>query len=285
MVYLQEFTFPDRNMDEQFVNEYVRRTCYNTVYPFGVLSRRQTGCLEFEPVTILYGGNGSGKTTALNVMAEALGLSRDSRYNRSNFFEDYIGLCRYRLCGKVPSQSRIITSDDVFDYFLNIRSLNDGLHAHREELLEEYMDAKYADFKFHSLQDYEQLKKVNQVRSCSQSRFVKQNQMENVREYSNGENGFRYFTEKIRDGGLYLLDEPENSLSPEKQLELGQFIEDSARFYGCQFIIATHSPLLLGMRGVEIYDMDENPVRRRKWTELKNVRLYYDFFKAHEQEF
>ena len=45
--------------------------------------------LDFESVTILYGGNGSGKTTVLNVIAEKLGLERDTLYNRSNFFEDY----------------------------------------------------------------------------------------------------------------------------------------------------------------------------------------------------
>ena len=64
----------------------------------------------------------------------------------------------------------------------------------------------------------------------------------------------RYFTEKILDGGLYLLDEPENSLSPQKQLELLQFLEDSVRFYDCQFIIATHSPFLLSLKGARIYD-------------------------------
>lgn len=64
-----------------------------------------------------------------------------------------------------------------------------------------------------------------------------------------------------------------------------RFLEDSARFFGCQFIIATHSPFLLAMRGAKIYDMDEDVVDVKKWTELSNVRAYFEFFKKHEGEF
>ena len=107
----------------------------------------------------------------------------------------------------------------------------------------------------------------------------------NIREHSNGESAFLYFAEKIKENGLYLLDEPENSLSPEKQQELLRFLEDSARFFGCQFIMATHSPFLLSMRGAKIYDMDEEVVDVKRWSELANVRAYYTFFKEHEKEF
>ncbi len=136
-----------------------------------------------------------------------------------------------------------------------------------------------------SMVDYEQLKKVNKSRSKTQSRYVRSELMDNVREYSNGESAFKYFTEKIGEHGLYLLDEPENSLSPKRQLELMGFIEDSVRFFGCQLIISTHSPFLLGMKGARIYNLDENPVKLQSWTELENVRIYYEFFKGHEKEF
>ena len=102
--------------------------------------------------------------------------------------------------------------------------------------------------------------------------------MDNVRELSNGESALKYFTEKIGENGLYILDEPENSLSPVRQLELKKFIEDSVRFFGCQFIISTHSPFLLAMPGTKIYDLDETPVSVKKWTELENVRVYREFF-------
>ncbi len=107
----------------------------------------------------------------------------------------------------------------------------------------------------------------------------------NAREHSNGESALKYFSESLGENGLYLLDEPENSLSPDKELELMKLIEDSVRFFGCQFIIATHSPFLLSMREAKIYDMDENPIAVKRWNEIPNVRTYYEFFKLHEGAF
>lgn len=284
MVYLNYFTFPNEDMEFDFFMK-VKRTCYDSFYPFKVLSQHGLRRIDFEPVTILYGGNGSGKSTALNVIAEKIGVSRDSIYNKSNFFPDYVNMCNIYVETDIPKNSRIITSDDVFDYILNIRSINEGIDIKREKLFEEYLESKYSRFQMKSMADYEQLKKVNTARSKTQSKFVRNKLMDNFREYSNGESAFIYFTEKIDENGLYILDEPENSLSPKRQMELMNFIEDSARFLRCQFIISTHSPFILAMKGAKIYDLDENPADVKRWTELENVRTYYDFFKIHEKEF
>lgn len=284
MIYLNSFTFPNADMEFNFFIE-VKRTCYDSYYPFKILSKNDLDRLDFDTVTILYGGNGSGKTTALNVIAEKTGIHRDSIYNKSNFFPDYLKLCRMNAEEELQGNSRIITSDDVFDYMLNIRNLNEGIDVKREEIFDEYLDAKYSHFQMKSMADYEKLKKVNNARRKTQSRFVRGELMDNVREYSNGESAYLYFTEKIGENGLYLLDEPENSLSPKRQIELVNFIEESARFFGCQFIISTHSPFLLSMRGARIYNLDQNPVTIERWTELENVRTYFDFFKSHEKEF
>ena len=284
MIYLSHFDFPNEDREYNFILGQ-KRTCYDTYYPFKILTKNSLSMLDFEPVTILYGGNGSGKSTALNIIAEKLELNRDTLYNRTNFFEDYTAMCSYELETTLTKDSRIITSDDVFDFMLNLRTINEGIDRKREDLFEDYLDTKYSKFKMKSLDDYEQLKKVNTARRTTQSQYIRSNLVGNVREHSNGESAFIYFCEKIKEPGLYLLDEPENSLSPEKQQELLKFLEDSARFFGCQFIIATHSPFLLSMRNAKIYDMDENPVDIKRWTELANVRTYYEFFKKYEREF
>lgn len=284
MLYLSCFEFPDIEQEYDFIFRQ-KKTCYDTYYPFQILSKHQFHRIDFEPMTILYGGNGSGKTTALNVIGEKLGLHRDSLYNRSNFFEDYIQMCGMKLERQVPKDSAIITSDDVFDFMLNLRSINEGIDRKREELFEEYLQAKYNHFQMKSLDDYERLKKVNAARSSTQSKYIRKTLSDNVREHSNGESAFLYFSEKIKENGLYLLDEPENSLSPAKQQELLRFLEDSVRFFGCQFIIATHSPFLLSMRGAKIYDLDGEIVDVKRWSELENVRAYYEFFKKHEEVF
>ena len=58
-----------------------------------------------------------------------------------------------------------------------------------------------------------------------------------------------------------------------------------ARFFHCQMIIATHSPFLLAIRGAKIYDMEEETVDVKQWTELENVKVYYDFFKKNKDAF
>lgn len=284
MQYLDWFTFPDEEVEFDFFLKQ-KRTCYNSYYPFQILSRHHLRRIDFAPVTILYGGNGSGKTTALNVIGEKLKLQRDAPFNKSNFFEDYLKYCDYCTEIPVPQESRMITSDDVFDYMLDIRSINEGIDRKKDQLFEEYLDAKYSHFQMRSLEDYERLKRVNRARSKTQSQFVRSELMDNIREYSNGESAFLYFSEKITENGLFLLDEPENSLSPIKQKEMIRFIEDSVRFFGCQFVISTHSPFVLSIKGAKIYDLDEDPVDIKKWTQLENVRVYYELFREHEEEF
>ena len=284
MIYLDSFKFVNENREYDFILD-EKRTCYDSFYPFKILSKNQFERVDFDRITILYGGNDSGKSTALNIMAEKIKVHRDSIYNKSNFYSRYVDMCEVNIENDIPEKSRIITSDDVFDYMLNIRNINEGIDNKREKLFEEYLDNKYNRFQMQSIDDYDKLRKVNESRSKTQSKYVRHNLMDNVREYSNGENAFRYFISNIEENGLYILDEPENSLSPKRQIELVKFIEDHARYLNCQFIIATHSPFMLSIRGAKIYDLDENPVDIKRWTELENVREYYDFFKEHENEF
>ena len=290
MVYLTDFTFPGERAETAFIWK-IERTCYDTFYPFRILSARGLHRLDFEPVTILYGGNGSGKSTALNIIAEKTKIKRDSVYNKSNFYPDYVGMCDMPLINNIPENSRIITSDDVFDYMLNVRNLNEGIDEKREDIFDEYLEKKFyfdrtgKTFQMESMEDYDDLKKIIKARSKTQSKYVRSELVGNVREFSNGESAYIYFTEKITENGFYILDEPENSLSPKRQIELAALIEESARFFGCQFIISTHSPFLLAMRGAKIYDLDNNPASIKKWTELENVRIYRDFFKSHDDKF
>jgi predicted ATPase len=259
VIYLDYFTFPNEDKETDFIWT-IQRTCYDSYYPFKILSTHYFERIDFEPITILYGGNGSGKSTALNVVAEKLCIPRDSVYNKSNFFPNYVRLCKYILKTNIPTNSRIITSDDVFDYILNIRNLNEGIDQKREEVFQEYIKTKRSDFQLKSIADYERLKKVNKARKTTQSQFIRSEMIDNVREYSNGESAFIYFTEKTDEDGLYILDEPENSLSPRRQMELADYIFNAARFFNCQFIISTHSPFLLAIPSAKIYDLDANPV-------------------------
>ncbi len=285
MLYLEGFRLPGIDFEEGFLGA-ISETCYDSFYPFGLFPPKDLDRIAFDTVTIFYGGNGCGKTTLLNVIAEKLRARRGAPYNKSAFFAQFAEACDLQWGWQTSWQdATVITSDDVFDYLFDLRVLNEGVDSRRETLMEEYLNLKTSHFQMKSLADYEQLKKVNSARRGSKSQFIRQNLVKNAAERSNGESALMYFSHKIESNQIYLLDEPENSLSAEYQQELCGFLEDSARFYNCQLIIATHSPFLLAMRGARIYDLDSRPAAVRRWTELENVRRYYDFFKAHEEEF
>ena len=103
--------------------------------------------------------------------------------------------------------------------------------------------------------------------------------------YSNGETSMQYFEEYLQPDALYLLDEPEVSLSPANQVILAEEINKMARLLECQFIIATHSPFMLGTLNAQIYNLDTEEYDIAKWSDLDNVRYFYNFFKKHEDEF
>ena len=284
MVYLEDFTLANEDQEWEFFIAQKSRA-YSNYYPFQLFPVKQVPTLTFEPITILYGDNGSGKSSLLNVIAEKLGLKRGALYNRSSFFEDYLALCNYTMHVPLPEDSAIITSDEIFNYMLDLRALNQGIDNKRDEMFKDYLDHKFGTVEYHDLSDYDELKKTLETRRKTQSRYVRDNLQKNVVEHSNGESAMQFFTERIQDNQLYLLDEPENSLSPARQQELVQLLTDSARFFGCQFIIATHSPFVLALSGAKIYDLDTVPVVTKKWTDLPEVQVYAEFFRKHAGQF
>lgn len=295
--YLTSFSLASLHQEASYFKDkyaIVHMTCYSdNAYPFDIFPDKGMELLEFSPITIFCGGNGCGKSTLLNVIAQKFQLLRRSPFNNTPFFTDYLRMCSYTLAPDIsalPRGSAIITSDDVFDDILIERSINEGVDARRQEISDEYLRVRgeirsAQGYRFQSMEDLDALKLRNSVRKKTRSAFINDRLPRNIAGHSNGENAFAFFTSEIRENALYLLDEPENSLSPARQLELAAFLEESARFYGCQFILSTHSPFLLAMRGARIYDMSQNPVQTCRWTELEHVRAYYDFFSAHGAEF
>ena len=294
MIYLNSFKLPTRMEEDDFLlgaPPELEMTCYenNNPYPFKIFPQKGLGKLTFEPITILYGSNGSGKSTLLNVIARKLGLSSSSLMNYAPCLPHYLELCKaYEEPIGISRESSVISSDDVFDYLQDIRAINEGISKKRDELFNEYKqtrDTLYAEKPFQSFEDLEELKRQNEAKRSTKSSYVARRVPKDLSAKSNGESAYIYFTEKIRENALYLIDEPENSLSPKLQKELAAFIEESARFYGCQIIIATHSPFILSLKGAKIYDLDSRPVCEKRWHELENIRLYYDLFNSSRNDF
>jgi len=283
MKYVDSFYLPSFNEEAKYL--------FPTRYPFGLFSQKNLKELYFSDITILYGSNGSGKSTLLNVMNSKFEFLRKSSFYADETFEEYVKMCHYKLSigddnkkMKIPFNSKIIASEDIINFVLSIRDKNIKTEEMKKEIAADYDNTKYSEYTFHSLEDYDSLSKKVEVQRKTKTRFINE-RTKIYRQFSNGESVLRYFDSELENDGVYLLDEPENCLSPKFQIELLKLIVECSRYCGCQFIIATHSPLLLSIPNAKIYDLDKNPVEISKWTELDNVRIYYEFFKNHKNEF
>ena len=101
-------------------------------------------------------------------------------------------------------------------------------------------------------------------------------------EKSHGESFLSLAQNSFRGGGLYLLDEPEAALSPQRQLILLVEIDRCAR-KGAQFIIATHSPILLGLPGAEILSFDDGQIHPVSYEETESYQVTALFINNRQQ--
>jgi len=299
-MYLSSFHLPIREeewlIQRKMIENGGKRFGYvDNIYPCRLFSGKELETVTFDRITIFYGGNGSGKSTLLNLIAQRLGLKRVAPYNSGEMFDMYVDRCRYSMCDdedgdamRIPNGSRIITSDDIFDYMLNVRTNNLDIAENRGDAREEWANLKFGEtVKMRGMQDYEalRLQVMARKKSVSRRQFIRDTAGDEVKLNSNGETALKYFRTRLKNDTLYCLDEPENSMSPIMQLELVKLLEQMARYCGCQFIIATHSPFLLALEGAKIYDLDTVPVEVRNWWELENTKIYYEFFKRHQKLF
>lgn len=288
MVYLKSFGIPKDTWVDYYVsegtkpkdlpydNEYYHmdeRTVHPSLYPWYTFYNRGLECIDFDDITIFYGGNASGKTTLLNVIAQKLHLHRNSLFNTSAFFDDYCA-CNggYELADnyharRMVERGRIIASDDVFKKILEHRDENQDKDMQMDELAERYLAGECDS------------------RNQSMSKFIKRRMVLKEEEMSNGEAGFQYFYDAMGSNGLILLDEPENSLSAEWQMILARHLYKMVEKGKCQLVIATHSPFLLSLPNAKIYNLDSEPISTAKWYELPNVQAYYKLFSAHRKAF
>ena len=283
MIYLKKFILLD-DLQEFNVVANTRRV-NNSVYPFHIFTAKQFQNIDFNDITCFYGGNGSGKTTLLNIIAQKIKAIYQEYNHKGDYFDAYVRSCEYETTTNIAEEIKIISSDDVFNNLLDIRAINSHVNRRKDELGRDYLNYKYAEDSY-AINDYENIKNSYEARNKSMSSYIRERLNNNtLLEQSNGESALMFWEREIKANAIYILDEPENSLSAENQLKLKKFIEESVRFYNCQFIISTHSPFFLSLANALIYDLDSIPVTTKKWVDLPNVRTYYDFFKEHENQF
>lgn len=271
MLYVENFQFP----------------CEDTVvYPYRLLYSKGLEHIEFAPITILYGNNGSGKSTVLNMIAERLDIRNRTLGNTNEYFSGCVRKCTFTE-GKQPQDSMFIRSEDIMHHIANIRKRNSDIDKVVKGWIEKGMSKSeretnrgraYIQDEFENV--FENGRVGDSFRDVMAGKL-----MQKTEEESNGETALSYFKDRLYADSLYLLDEPENSMAPEFQQDLANYICLLAYRLKSQFIIASHSPFLLAMQGARIYNLDHYPVNQCEWFELENMKAYYALFNKYSKKF
>jgi len=216
-------------------------------YPFSLEVLRRTPSLSFEtPVTIFVGENGAGKSTLLTAIARRCGIYIWRDPERRRFEHNF---WEERLGDFISVQWR---NGRVPGSFFGSDSFRDFTM-----ILDEWAAAD-----------------PGQLRHFGGKSLVTQ---------SHGQSIMSFFRARYRIEGLYLLDEPETALSPRSQLELLELLVTMSQAGHAQFIMATHSPILLACPGATLYSFDTAPVSRVQYCDTEHYRVYRDFMAAPEQ--
>ena len=244
-------------------------------FPFTVPAIRTLPELSFDtPVTFFVGENGSGKSTLLEGIALAANLptvgSTEATYDQTLGAQRDLARALKLVWNRRTKKGFFLRAEDFFGFTKQLAQMRADMLQRMAELDEEYKDrSAYA-------------KGLAQGPMAASLADMERRYGIDLDANSHGQSFLRLFQSRFVPGGLYLLDEPEAPLSPQSQLALlamiGDMIADQA-----QFIVATHSPILLAYPGARIYSFDGASVRELAYESLEHVSLTRDFLNNPER--
>ena len=210
-------------------------------YPFNLAILQKTSSIQFtRPVTFFVGDNGSGKSTLLKAISRKCDIPIWEDTERSRF--------QYNLY---------------------------------EDELYKYIDIEWAGSpvpgSFFSSQIFHDFVRFLDEWAKADPGILEYFGGQSLVTQSHGQSLISFFESRYKIKGIYLLDEPETALSPRSQLKLLKIIKSMSEAGHAQFIIASHSPIMLAYPGAHIYSFDYVPVKTVNYEETEYYQIYSDF--------
>jgi predicted ATPase len=238
-------------------------------YPYNVPVIARLDGVRFEtPVTFLVGENGSGKSTLMEMIAAGSRLPAvgASDVERDDSLAPARKLARSFTFGWAKRNHRgfFLRAEDFFGFARRMAAIEKELEADLAAV-----DAAYA-----GRSDY--AKSLARMPHAGELAAIRARYGDGLDARSHGESFLALFQARFVPGGLYLLDEPEAPLSPLRQVGFLALLHEMVQ-RDAQFIIATHSPILMAYPGATILSFDEVPPRAVAWEQLEHVAITRDF--------
>lgn len=239
-------------MKEQFLGEIVLRR--DRVprfdrYPFSIPAVRGLSRLPLhEKVTFFVGENGSGKSTLIEAIAVCCGFNPEGGSRNFNFetYRSHSALC------------------DYLTLYRGVRRPRDGYFLRAESF-------------YNVATSIEEMDKV-----AAGAPLLKTSYGGSLHEESHGESFFALLMNRLGGRGLYLFDEPEAALSPQRQLAMLCRIDELVKMES-QLVIATHSPILTAYPDSWIYELSAEGIRRVRYEETENYRVTREFLNRYPE--
>jgi predicted ATPase len=218
-------------------------------YPFNLAVFNKTASLDLaRPVTFFIGENGTGKSTLLRAIAHACTIHIWEEVEGSRYRYNPFEKDLYRCLEVDWAGERVPGAFFASEIFRHFARILDEWAAVDPDLLHYFGS-------------------------------------ESLMEKSHGQSHMQFFRSRFRIKGVYLLDEPENALSPGMQLQLLKLLREISANGQSQFIIATHSPLLLAYPDADIYSFNASPIQRVAYEETEYYTVYKDFLNNYRAYF
>ncbi len=233
-------------------------------FPFDLPAVRALDGLTFDaPVTFLVGENGCGKSTVIETLAAGLravavgsyDLARDPTLGHARALAGTLRFVRRQT----PKRVMFFRAEDAFGFTKRVAWELDELGDLERDFAAELPDGSYGQ-------------KLAVGVARGQRAALAGRYGDDPDAASHGETFLHLLTERIKPNGLYILDEPETPLSPSRALALLSLLMRMAG-EGCQFVVATHSPILMALPGATILQLDRDGIHRVAWDEVEHVAV------------
>lgn len=246
----------------------IKETQNSDSYPFNLPVIRTLENLDFSSsVSFFVGENGCGKSTLMRAIAFAANvrvIGQDQKpKNQTVFNPQSLASTLKLIWSKKTRNGFLMSAESFYSYIEDLHRIKRDAQLELEKINEEYTGRSVLS---------KNLASMPHIRSLHE---LKRDYGEGLETVSHGEGFLTFFERRFHGEGLYLLDEPEAPLSPIRQLSFLVLIHTMVQ-QGAQFIIATHSPILMTYPGAVILNFDSGTIQEESWDSLEHVQLTRD---------